>query len=350
MYSKIKWYDPRVVLDPNSSEWKDQVLQFDGDQYFPIPLSQMKKFWFPHLEILGLKTYIPQRVKNMLSEAFRINRNGLLRHIDRVEVIISCKMDFEKYPFDSQFCVFQQGSFYHPKDIVDCNATFDRDEGQQRNIQYTIDILDLPSEYDTVGNNGQVRASCGFKMGFKRKKWPIFCQTYLPSMILVTLAWVSFIVPPEVVPGRIGLLVTVLLMLINIYMSVKSNAPKSSGSISKMDLFFLVCFGQVFVAFTEYAMVLFLFMKRKNIPIETGGGGENPSISMENMAQTNTSLATNSKPSEDEETRNINLHPNPNTTMDKYKLLISKSDNIFFVCYPISFLIITIWYFFIVLA
>ena len=348
MYSKIKWYDPRVVLDANSSEWKDQVLQLDGEDYFPIPLSQMKKFWFPHLEILGLKTYTPQRVKNMLTEAFKINRNGLLRHIDRVEVVISCKMDFEKYPFDSQSCVFQQGSFYHPKGIVDCNATFDRDENQHP-IQYMIDILDLPAEYDTVGNNGQEWASCGFKMEFKRKKLAIFCQTYLPSIILVALTCVSFIVPPEVVPGRIGLLVTVLLMLINIYISVKANAPKSSGSISTFDIFFLVCFGQVFVAFVEYGVVLFLCMRRKNILIEAEGGGENSTISVENMAQTRTRLAANSWIS-DNGTGSINQHPNPNTIESKYKSLMAQSDNIFLICYPISFSIFTTLYFSIFLA
>ena len=349
MYSKIKWYDPRVVINANSSEWKDQVLQLDGDDYFSIPLSQMDKFWFPHLEILGLKSYTPQRVKNMLTEAFKINSNSLLRHIDRVEVVISCKMDFEKYPFDSQFCVFQQGSFYHPKGIVDCNASFDRDE-HQHPIQYMIEILHLPAEYDTVGNNGQEWASCGFKMEFKRKKMAIFCQTYLPSIILVALTCVSFIVPPEVVPGRIGLLVTVLLMLINIYIGVKANAPKSSGSISTMDIFFIVCFGQVFVAFMEYGVVLFLRMRRKNILIEIEGGGENSLIPTKNMAQTSTRSATNSWISDETGTGSTNQHPNPNTIEGKYKTLMTKSDNVFLICYPISFLIFTTLYFFIVLA
>ena len=46
-------------------------------------------------------------------------------------------------------------------------------------------------------------------------------QVYLPSFMFVVTSWVSFLIKPEVVPGRMALLVTLFLVLINIFNSVR---------------------------------------------------------------------------------------------------------------------------------
>jgi hypothetical protein len=51
-------------------------------------------------------------------------------------------------------------------------------------------------------------------------------QVYLTTGLFVVVSWISFIVPPEVVPGRMALLVTLFLVLVNIFNSVTANAPK----------------------------------------------------------------------------------------------------------------------------
>jgi hypothetical protein len=40
--------------------------------------------------------------------------------------------------------------------------------------------------------------------------------------MFVVVSWVSFLIKPEVVPGRMALLVTLFLVLINIFNSVRS--------------------------------------------------------------------------------------------------------------------------------
>ena len=37
-----------------------------------------------------------------------------------------------------------------------------------------------------------------------RRRTPVLLQTYLPSGLFVVVSWISFIVPPEIVPGRNG--------------------------------------------------------------------------------------------------------------------------------------------------
>ena len=46
-----------------------------------------------------------------------------------------------------------------------------------------------------------------------------------------TLSFLSFLVPPESVPGRMTILVTVFLVLVNIFNSITSNIPKVFRSL-----------------------------------------------------------------------------------------------------------------------
>ena len=76
-------------------------------------------------------------------------------------------------------------------------------------------------------------------MRLQRKQMQFLVQVYLPSFMFVVTSWVSFLIKPEVVPGRyvslslsliffnfeilarMGLLVTLFLVLINIFNSVR---------------------------------------------------------------------------------------------------------------------------------
>ena len=42
-------------------------------------------------------------------------------------------------------------------------------------------------------------------------------QTFAPTACLVVLSWMSFLIPPYIVPGRMVLLVTLLLVVFSTY-------------------------------------------------------------------------------------------------------------------------------------
>jgi hypothetical protein len=48
---------------------------------------------------------------------------------------------------------------------------------------------------------------------------------YVPTTAMVLVSFISFIVPVEMVPGRMALLVTIFLMLVNIGNSARSRLP-----------------------------------------------------------------------------------------------------------------------------
>ena len=50
---------------------------------------------------------------------------------------------------------------------------------------------------------------------------------YLPSGLFVLVSWISFLIPPDIVPGRMALLITLFLVLVNIFNNVNTNSPKA---------------------------------------------------------------------------------------------------------------------------
>ena len=45
-------------------------------------------------------------------------------------------------------------------------------------------------------------------------------------MYPILVSWISFLIPPDIVPGRMTLLITVFLVLVNIFNTITTNIPK----------------------------------------------------------------------------------------------------------------------------
>ena len=67
---------------------------------------------------------------------------------------------------------------------------------------------------------------------------------------------VSYLIPKDVVPGRMGLLVTLFLCSINTLNSVASNSPSSWGNVSALVQWIIICQTFIIIAITEYAYIL----------------------------------------------------------------------------------------------
>ena len=63
---------------------------------------------------------------------------------------------------------------------------------------------------------------------------PIYLDQHTPhhqlvAGLFVVVSWISFVVPPDVIPGRMSLLITLFLVLVNIFNTVTTNTPKAEG-------------------------------------------------------------------------------------------------------------------------
>ena len=70
----------------------------------------------------------------------------------------------------------------------------------------------------------------GFELTLRRKVSHYIITYYLPSGMFVIVSWISFLVPADIVPGRMTLLVTVFLVLVNIFNTITTNIPKAEGT------------------------------------------------------------------------------------------------------------------------
>ena len=73
---------------------------------------------------------------------------------------------------------------------------------------------------------GMNYSTAGFELILSRKMSFYILTYYLPSGLFVGISWVSFLINPEVIPGRMTMLVTLFLVLINIHNTIQTNSPK----------------------------------------------------------------------------------------------------------------------------
>ena len=76
----------------------------------------------------------------------------------------------------------------------------------------------------------------GFNVEISRHYSKYLIVYYLPTALFVVVSWTSFIIPPQVVAGRMGLLITILLCLVNIFNVVNNNSPSVKVGISLHDV------------------------------------------------------------------------------------------------------------------
>eukprot|EP00090_Calanus_glacialis_P001696 TRINITY_DN11226_c0_g1_i1.p1 TRINITY_DN11226_c0_g1~~TRINITY_DN11226_c0_g1_i1.p1 ORF type:complete len:279 (-),score=60.67 TRINITY_DN11226_c0_g1_i1:70-822(-) len=90
------------------------------------------------------------------------------------------------------------------------------------------------------------------------RRWTSYLLTvFLPNIILVCLSWISFLVPPYIVPGRMVLLITIVIVLFNQYSQESGKSPPSNG-LKVQDCWFLGCTFFILAAILEYAACLFI--------------------------------------------------------------------------------------------
>ena len=142
-----------------------------------------------------------------------------------------------------------------------CNSSFTDPVKYRRaltNLHFKISFANLTASDQTIHLSSGYYSACGFRIHLNRKKFQLFSQIYLPCFLFVAVSWVSFLIRPQVVPGRMSLLVTLFLVLINIFNTVRNQSPVPSTSfLNALDTYLVVSIVMVFLALLEYAFVLF---------------------------------------------------------------------------------------------
>ncbi|CAG0910468.1 unnamed protein product, partial [Cyprideis torosa] len=92
---------------------------------------------------------------------------------------------------------------------------------------------------------------------FQRQNAFHLLQTYVPTILIVAISWVSFWLDPNAIPGRVTLGVTTLLTITTLASGVRANLPPVSY-IKAIDIWIGICMMFVFGALLEFTLVNYL--------------------------------------------------------------------------------------------
>ena len=95
----------------------------------------------------------------------------------------------------------------------------------------------------------------GFDFEMKRKVGSYIYEYFVPCLLMVVTSWASFAVKPEAVPGRLGMLLTLFLMLVNMSSTISEIIPKSD-LVCPLVMWILISIVFVFAALLEYFIIL----------------------------------------------------------------------------------------------
>ena len=256
-YFNVQWKEKRIYLGPDFG--REQAgpgvnTTNNPDIIVPMNLEFVKDLWLPNIFIYNLKTY---KVIDVLSKlaGLWISADGNVLYSQATHITFICPMRFDKFPLDTQTCKFQVGSYSYDDAIMrfttDGAGYSASKMGNSIALDYAINIGPLKSE-DAVFLGGTLGnfSLAGFEMVLHRYVSTYIITYYLPSGLFVIVSWISFLIPMDVIPGRMALLVTLFLVLVNIFNTVTTNTPKAEG-LTAIEAWMLACILFVFGALIE---------------------------------------------------------------------------------------------------
>ena len=128
------------------------------------------------------------------------------------------------------------------------------DKRIQNTLQYDFEYESIP-ENRSVEIAGFELSVAGVRIKMSRRYSPFIYNVYLPTIALTMASFISFMIPPNIVPGRIGIIVTLFLMLINTGNSVRSKIPPTSG-MTAIEIWLAGLTGIISMVLLEYAFIL----------------------------------------------------------------------------------------------
>ncbi|KAJ1141474.1 hypothetical protein NDU88_007804, partial [Pleurodeles waltl] len=184
-----------------------------------------------------------------------------------ITTTVACSMDLTKYPMDKQTCTLQLESWGY--NINDVMFYWTRGNDSVRGLetlrlaQYTVEGH-YTSVSEAVYETGRY-PKLVFHFDLKRNILYFILETYVPSILLVVLSWVSFWISQSSVPARICIGVTTVLTMTTLMMGARTSLPNANCFIKAIDVYLGICFSFIFGALLEYAVAHFCTLHRPDL-------------------------------------------------------------------------------------
>ncbi|XP_051895021.1 gamma-aminobutyric acid receptor subunit delta-like isoform X2 [Pristis pectinata] len=252
--------------------WKDERLSYNHtNKTLGLDSRFVDKLWLPDTYIVNAKSawFHDVTVENKL---IRLQPDGVILYSIRITSTVACDMDLTKYPMDEQECMLDLESYgYSAEDIVykwSDNQHQIHGLDQIQLAQFTITNYYFVTEMMNFKSGQFPRLSLRFCL--RRNRGVYIIQSYMPSILLVAMSWVSFWISQSAVPARVSLGITTVLTMTTLMISARKSLPRASA-IKALDVYFWICYVFVFAALVEYAFAHFNadYMRKQRAKIKT---------------------------------------------------------------------------------
>ncbi|XP_072295905.1 gamma-aminobutyric acid receptor subunit pi [Eucyclogobius newberryi] len=246
--------------------WRDSRLVFPGNESVSVDGRLVSLLWIPD-------TFIPDSKRSFLHDVtvenrlIRIFSNGTVLYALRITATIACNMDLTKYPMDRQECTLQLESWgYNLQDVV---FYWTRGNDSVRGLdtlrlaQYSVESYHT-TVAEAVYETGHY-PKLVLHFALRRNVLFFILETYVPSILLVVLSWVSFWISQSSVPARTCIGVTTVLTMTTLMMGARTSLPNANCFIKAIDVYLGICFTFIFGALLEYAYAHFYTMQHQTI-------------------------------------------------------------------------------------
>uniref|UniRef100_F6Z916 Uncharacterized protein n=1 Tax=Ciona intestinalis TaxID=7719 RepID=F6Z916_CIOIN len=239
--------------------WKDTRL--DGTKsILTMDGSLGNRIWVPDTYIVNSHTSFIHDVTTR-NGLIRLYPDGTVLYVLRITSTVSCTMKLHKYPMDEQACKLALESWsFTEQDLIykwdkeeSCGSPSGSVTGMDNIVllQFNLTKCSVYISNTTSFSGNYSQLILEFRL--KRNMLFFLMQTYLPSVLLVILSWVSFWINMNSVPARVGLGATTVLSMTTLMIGVYNSGPKSTSYIKAIDFYVCVCYGFIFAALMEYA-------------------------------------------------------------------------------------------------
>ncbi|KAK2159282.1 hypothetical protein LSH36_155g04086 [Paralvinella palmiformis] len=241
IYFRESWKDPRLIYADGppsitfTSRFADQI--WTPDLYFP----NEKEAKFHGVTM-------PNRLLKLFP-------NGTVMFSTRLTLVLSCPMELESFPMDTQTCAIKIESYaYETHELQlawqDPPVEIDDELELPQFELMEINNVTCQKQYKTTGSFPCLKATFTLHRHFGF----FLLQTYIPSTLIIILSWVSFWINIDAVPARIALGVTTVLTMTTQLSGSKNSVPKVSYP-KAIDIWMSMGMLFVFAALLEYAFV-----------------------------------------------------------------------------------------------
>ena len=218
----MRWLDPNIKTNFSKQDELNGGIVLSSDA--------IQLIWTPDVYILNRTRFVNQdewaslrsstiltstEFKDKLGQEESDENNEHKTGVEikyEIKSTVYCEFDLSAYPMDTQLCnvSFGSGSLGAIFSLYDPNQLYHSDDTYEAaNFEMKINFFDNGIK---TGKN-----VIGMSIEMSRITDSFIMKYYIPCVGIVLVSEIGFVIPATAIPGRVGLLVTQFLTLINLF-------------------------------------------------------------------------------------------------------------------------------------